>query len=110
MIFEDQDLLVTQHSQISSYILKDNDGNDPTKLLPGQATEVPINFSSLYQLHRAYNITGMVHSKKVHDCNQYQQIVYKFLKLVELELESQSNSQPVIVIPLDFLTLLNIHN
>lgn len=29
-IFEDQDLIITQHSQISSYILKDKDGNDIT--------------------------------------------------------------------------------
>lgn len=28
LIFEDQDLLVTQHSQISSFILKDIEGND----------------------------------------------------------------------------------
>jgi hypothetical protein len=32
------------------------------------------------------------------------------MKLVELELENQSNSIPIIVIPLDFLTILNIQN
>ena len=30
------------------------------------------------------------------------------MKLVELELEMQSNSIPIVVIPLDFLTTLNI--
>lgn len=52
----------------------------------------------------------MVNSKKVQDCTQYQQILYKFLKLVEYELASQNDAMPVIVIPLDFLTLLNIQN
>ena len=52
----------------------------------------------------------MIHSKKVKDCDQFQQIIYKYLKLVQLELESQTASQPILVIPLDFLTLLNIQN
>jgi len=55
-------------------------------------------------------VIGMVHSKKTHDCSQYQQIVYKFLKLVELDLEPQSLSKTVITIPFDFLTQLNIVN
>ena len=29
-IFEDQDLLVTQHTQVSEYLVKDQDGNDIT--------------------------------------------------------------------------------
>ena len=52
----------------------------------------------------------MIHSKKILDCTQYQQIVYKFLKLVELDLEPQSLSTTVITIPFDFLTQLNIVN
>jgi hypothetical protein len=36
--------------------------------------------------------------------------VYKFLKLVELDLEPQSLSKTVITIPFDFLTQLNIVN
>ena len=69
-----------------------------------------VDQTQLYQVHRSYNIMGMVHSKKTTDCTQYQQIVHKTLKLIELELESQTNSQPIVVIPLDFLTLLNINN
>jgi len=118
-IFEDQDLIVTQHSQISSYILKDQDGNDVTtnQFIPRIDLQIGSNQDAnpqvahgLCQLHRAYNLIGMIHSKKVLDCTQYQQILYKFFKLVELELKSQSNAKAIIVIPLDFFTLLIIHN
>ena len=64
--------------------------------------------SDLYQLHRSYNITALMNQKKTNDSSSYQQILFKFLKLVEYELASQNDLQPIIVIPLDFLTLLNI--
>ena len=58
-IFEDQDLIVTQHSQISSYILKEY----------GEDLENAPPLNDLFQLHRGYNVVGMIHSKKILDCN-----------------------------------------
>jgi len=44
------------------------------------------NDMQAHLLHRSYNMIGLVHSKKIKDCSQYQQIVYKYLKMVELDL------------------------
>lgn len=100
-LVQDQDLIITQHCQISSYILKEN-----------EEIVQPTLSASLdhYNLHRCYNVIGMVHSKKTTDCTQYQQILHKFLKLVEHEFAGQIDSKPVIVIPMDFLTMLNIQS
>lgn len=79
-IFQDQDLIVTQQSQISSYILKDQDGNDITSAQvassmgangksPGLIDGPCDGFTELSQLHRSYNVIGLIHSKKCLDCS-----------------------------------------
>ena len=111
-IFEDQDLIITQNCQISSYLIKDSDGNDITtvQMIPPHSEEEEVQpiTQKLFQIHRSFNILGLLHSKKARDPAHYQQLLFKFMKLVELELESSNKSQPILVIPLDFLTLLNI--
>jgi hypothetical protein len=54
-IFEDQDFIITQHSQISQFVKKDMVGNDDITL----------------HLLRSYNMISLLHSKKTKDCSQY---------------------------------------
>lgn len=66
--------------QISSYLIKDEDGNDITNIqIPVEEETVT---QSLTQLHRTYNILGLLHSKRVNEPDVYRHIVYKFMKCV----------------------------